>query len=154
MIQEFRTFVARGNVLDLAIAVIIGAAFGKIVSSLTDDVIMPVLGALTGGLDFTAHYIRLGAIPAGFTGDPADYAALKTAGDAMIGYGSFLTACINFVIVAFCIFLLIKAANRASGVKLGQAPATPEDTLLLRDIRDAIKHGSAARASGEFVAAE
>lgn len=138
MFQEFRSFVARGNVLDLAIAVIIGAAFSNIVTSLTDDIIMPIIGAVTGGLDFSSYFIRLGDVPATYTGSAADYAALKKAGVPLLGYGSFLSVVINFVIVAVAVFLLIKAANRAAGMKLGAVPPTPEDTLLLREIRDGL----------------
>ena len=103
MFQEFKTFIARGSVLDLAVGVIIGGAFGKIVGSLTDDILMPVIGKITGGVDFSSKFILLGAIPAKYTGSPADYAALKKAGVAMLGYGSFITAIINFLIMAFVI---------------------------------------------------
>ena len=138
MLQEFRSTVARGNVLDLAIAVIIGTAFSKIVTSLTDDIIMPVIGAVTGGLDFSSYFVRLGDVPATYAGSAADYAALKKAGVPLLGYGSFLSVVISFVIVAAAVFLLIKAANRAAGMKLGAVPPTPEDTLLLREIRDGL----------------
>ncbi|HEY6815737.1 MAG TPA: large conductance mechanosensitive channel protein MscL, partial [Croceibacterium sp.] len=100
MLQEFKAFIARGNVLDLAVAVIIGAAFGAIVTSLTGDVIMPLIGWIFGGADFSNHFILL-SVPAGYDGSTTDYAALKEAGAAMIGYGAFLTALINFVILAF-----------------------------------------------------
>jgi large conductance mechanosensitive channel len=138
MLAEFRAFISRGNVLDLAVAVIIGAAFAAIVSSLTDDLIMPVLGQLLGGLDFSSYFIRLGDIPAGYAGSPTDYAALKKAGVPLLGYGAFLTAIIKFLILAFVIFLLIKAANRAMGRKVEEA-ATAEEILLLREIRDSLK---------------
>jgi large conductance mechanosensitive channel len=138
MLAEFRAFISRGNVLDLAVAVIIGAAFAAIVSSLTDDLIMPVLGQLLGGLDFSSYFIRLGDIPAGYAGSPTDYAALKKAGVPLLGYGAFLTAIIKFLILAFVIFLLIKAANRAMGRKVEKA-ATAEEILLLREIRDSLK---------------
>ena len=111
MLQDFKAFIARGNVLDLAVGVIIGGAFGKIVSSLTDDVIMPLVGKITGGMDFTSQFILLGEIPAKYTGSPTDYAALKKAGVAMLGYGSFITAVINFVIMAFVIFMIVRMAN-------------------------------------------
>ena len=111
MFQEFKAFIARGNVLDLAVAVIIGAAFGTIVTSLTGDVIMPLIGALFGGADFSNYFVLL-SVPEGYAGSLSDYAALKEAGAAMIGYGAFLTAVINFVILAFVIFLLVRAANR------------------------------------------
>jgi large conductance mechanosensitive channel len=138
MLREFRTFIARGNVLDLAVAVIIGAAFAAIVSSLTDDLIMPVLGQLLGGLDFSSYFVRLGEIPAGYTGSPTDYAALKKAGVPLLGYGAFVTAVIKFVILAFIIFLLVKAANRALG-RREEADATAEEILLLREIRDSLR---------------
>src|SRR5690606_9094227 len=99
MFQEFKAFIARGNVLDLAVAVIIGAAFATIVSSLTDEVIMPVVGAIFGGVDFSNFFILLG-VPEGYTGPLNDYSALKEAGAAMIGYGAFVTAVINFLILA------------------------------------------------------
>src|SRR5205085_10667798 len=102
-------FIARGNVMDLAVAVIIGAAFGKIVTSLTDDVIMPVIGKIFGGLDFSSYFVRLGDVPANYAGSLSDYAALKKAGVPLLGYGTFLTAAVNFVIVAFIIFLIIRA---------------------------------------------
>jgi large conductance mechanosensitive channel len=139
MLAEFRQFISRGNVLDLAIAVIIGAAFAAIVSSLTDDVIMPILGQVTGGLDFSSYFVRLGPVPDGYAGSPTDYAALKKAGAPLLGYGAFLTAIIKFLILAFVIFLLIKAANRATGSRIGEPAATAEDTLLLREIRDALR---------------
>lgn len=138
MIQEFKAFIARGNVLDLAVAVIIGAAFGAIVTSLTEDVIMPVIGAIFGGLDFSNYFVRLGAIPATFKGDPTSYAALKEAGVAMIGYGSFITAAINFLIIGFVIFMLVKQANRLMPKK-DDAPAGPSEVELLTEIRDELR---------------
>lgn len=139
MLQEFKAFIARGNVLDLAVAVIIGAAFGKIVASLTEDIIMPLIGAVTGGIDFTSNFIMLSAIPADYVGSLTDYAALKKAGVVLLGYGSFLTAVINFVILAFVIFMLVRAANKAIKPPEAAAPATPEDVLLLTEIRDLLK---------------
>jgi len=141
MLQEFKAFIARGNVLDLAVAVIIGGAFGKIVTSLTDDVIMPVIGKIFGGFDFSSHFIRLGPIPAGYTGSLSDYAALKKAGTPLFGYGAFITQAVNFVILAFIIFLLVKVANRLIEKKPATPAATPEDVLLLREIRDELKAG-------------
>ena len=141
MFREFKEFIARGNVLDLAVAVIIGAAFGAIVTSLTGDVIMPVIGALFGGADFSNHFILL-STPPGYDGSMTDYAALKEAGAAMIGYGAFLTALINFVILAFVIFLLVRYINRLRArFESPAAAAAPvaEDVLLLREIRDAVK---------------
>ena len=139
MLAEFRAFIARGNVLDLAVAVIIGAAFGKIVTSLTDDLIMPVIGYITGGVDFSSHFVLLGPVPEKYTGSLTDYAALKKAGAALFGYGEFITALINFLIIAFVIFLLIRAANRALRMNAGAAAGpTPSETLLA-EIRDELK---------------
>jgi len=140
MFQEFKTFIMRGNVLDLAVGVIIGGAFGKIVGSLTDDVLMPLIGKLTGGMDFSSQFLLLGPIPAKYTGSPGDYAALKKAGVAMLGYGSFITALINFVIMAFVIFLIVRAANKLAP-KPAAAPAGPTEVELLAEIRDALKKG-------------
>ncbi len=138
MMSEFREFIAKGNVLDLAVGVIIGAAFGKIVTSLTEDVIMPIVGAIFGGVDFSSQFIRLGALPAGYAGDPNNYAALKAAGVPMIGYGQLLTELINFLILAFIIFQLVKFANRI--MRRGpDAPAGPTEAELLTEIRDELK---------------
>ena len=141
MFQEFKTFIARGNVLDLAVGVIIGGAFGKIVASLTDDIIMPVLGKITGGIDFSSKFILLGAIPATYKGSDTDYAALKKAGVAMLGYGSFLTAIINFLIMAFVIFQIVRLANKLmpKPEAAPAAPAGPTEVELLAEIRDALK---------------
>jgi large conductance mechanosensitive channel len=142
MLQEFKAFIARGNVLDLAVAVIIGGAFGKIVASLTDDLIMPLIGAITGGVDFSSHFIVLGSIPDSYKGAPTDYAALKAAGVPMLGFGSFVTALINFLIIAFVIFMLVRAANKV--IKPAEAPApagpTPSEALLA-EIRDELRSG-------------
>ena len=140
MLQEFKTFIARGNVKDLAVGVIIGGAIGKIVSSLTDDVLMPLIGKITGGIDFSSKFILLGDIPAKYTGSPTDYAALKKAGVAMLGYGSFITAIINFLIMAFVIFLLVRQANKMMPPPPA-APAGPTEVELLAEIRDALKKG-------------
>jgi large conductance mechanosensitive channel len=139
MLQEFKAFIARGNVLDLAVGVIIGGAFGKIVSSLTDDVIMPVVGLLTGGIDFSSKFVVLGAVPASYTGSLTDYSALKKAGVAMLGYGSFITAVINFLILAFIIFLIVRQANKLTAKPA--EPAAPTEVELLAEIRDALKKG-------------
>ena len=141
---EFKAFIARGNVLDLAIAVIIGAAFATIVTSLTDDVIMPLVGSIFGDMDFSNHFILLGPIPESYHG-PMSYAALKAAGVPMLGYGQFLTALVNFLILAFIIFLLVKMATRAMRTRQEgpDAPAAPaEEVLLLREIRDSLKRGA------------
>lgn len=140
MFQEFKAFIARGNVLDLAVGVIIGAAFGKIVSSLTDDILMPVIGKLTGGMDFTNKFIMLGEVPADYKGSLGDYAALKAAGVPLLGYGAFVTALINFLIMAFVIFLIVRQANRLMPPPPA-APAGPSEVDLLTEIRDALKKG-------------
>jgi large conductance mechanosensitive channel len=142
MLGEFRDFVARGNVLDLAVAVIIGAAFATIATSLTDDVIMPVVGAIFGGLDFSSYFILLGPIPEGYGGSPTDYAALKAAGVPVLGWGQFLTVLINFLILAFIIFLLIRWASRLTAKKEeapAEAAADPAELVLLREIRDELR---------------
>jgi large conductance mechanosensitive channel len=133
MLSEFKAFIARGNVLDLAVGVIIGAAFGKIVSALTDDVIMPVIGLVTGGTDFTNNYTVLaGEAPAGAT-----LAAAKAAGATVMAWGSFLTAVIQFLILAFVIFLIVRQAN-----KIMPPPAAgPTEVDLLTEIRDSLKKG-------------
>ncbi len=139
MLNEFKAFISKGNVLDLAVAVIIGGAFGTIVTSLTQDVIMPVVGAIFGGLDFSALFVRLGPVPEGYAGSLTDYAALKEAGVPMLGYGAFVTAAINFLILAFIIFLLVRTANKLI-VRKEEAPAGPsEEVVLLREIRDSLK---------------
>ena len=137
MFHDFKAFIAKGNVMDLAVAVIIGAAFGAIVTSLTGDIIMPVVGAIFGGADFSNHFILL-STPAGYAGSMTDYAALKEAGAAMIGYGAFLTAVINFVILAFVIFLLVRWTSRIVK-KADDAPAGPSEVDLLTEIRDELK---------------
>ena len=141
MMTEFRDFVARGNVLDLAVGVIIGAAFGKVVTSLTDDLIMPVIGFLTGGTDFSSKFIVLGAIPDTYKGSLTDYAALKAAGVAMLGYGAFITAIISFLLMAFVIFQIVRSANKMMPAKAEApaAPAGPSEVDLLTEIRDALK---------------
>jgi large conductance mechanosensitive channel len=139
LITEFKTFINRGNVMDLAVGVIIGGAFATITKSLTDDLIMPVVGYLFGGADFSGYFIRLGDLPAGFKGNPDSYADLKAAGVAMFGWGEFLTVFVNFLILAFIIFLLVKAVNKLMPKpETGPAP-TPEEVVLLREIRDSLK---------------
>lgn len=142
MFQDFKAFINKGNVVDLAVAVIIGAAFGKIVSSLTDDIIMPVIGYLTGGLDFSSHFLRLGAIPADFVGSATSYADLKKAGVPLIGFGQFITVAVNFLIIAFVVFLLVRFVqrlNRAEKAKPTAPAAPPEDVVLLREILAELK---------------
>jgi large conductance mechanosensitive channel len=141
MIAEFKNFIARGNVLDLAVAVIIGAAFAKITSSLAEDIIMPVVGWLFGGLDFSSYFIRLGAIPAGYAGSLDNYAQLKEAGVPLLGYGQFVTVTVNFVILAFVIFLIVRAANRMVA-KAEAKPSGPSEVQLLTEIRDALQKRS------------
>jgi large conductance mechanosensitive channel len=136
MLKEFRDFIARGNVLDLAVAVIIGAAFATITASLTDDIIMPVVGAIFGGLDFSNYFTVLGPIPDGFRGNPESYADLKAAGVALLGWGQFVTVVINFLILAFIIFLIVRWANR---MRKPEAAAGPSEVELLTEIRDELK---------------
>ncbi|RVQ66911.1 large conductance mechanosensitive channel protein MscL [Croceicoccus ponticola] len=112
MFGEFRKFIARGNVLDLAVGVIIGAAFGKITTSLTESIIMPLIGAVFGSVDFSNKFIMLGSVPAGYDGALDNYAALKEAGVPMIGYGDLITQMLNFLIIAFALFLLVRGVNR------------------------------------------
>ncbi len=138
MVQEFKTFIARGNVLELAVGVIIGAAFGRIVTSLTDSVIMPVVGWLFGGMDFSNYFVRLGAIPANYAGEPNNYAQLKEAGVPMIGYGDFITQLVNFAILAWIIFLIVKAVNKAAPPR-AEAPMGPSEVELLAEIRDELR---------------
>ncbi len=145
MLKDFRDFAVKGNVVDLAVAVIIGAAFGRIVDSLVKDIIMPVVGAIFGGLDFSNYFVRLGAVSPEQQakighGAPFSYKELTDAGVAVLGYGNFITIAINFVILAFIIFWMVKAITRVKGAPAVLPPAaTPEDTLLLREIRDALK---------------
>lgn len=140
MFKEFKEFIARGNVLDLAVAVIIGGAFGTIVTSLTEEVIMPLVGAIIGGADFSNYFVLL-SVPEGYAGAMDDYAALKEAGAAMIGYGSFISAVINFLILAFVIFLLVRMANRLMKQQEEAAPppAGPSEIDLLTEIRDELR---------------
>jgi large conductance mechanosensitive channel len=140
MLKDFRDFAVKGNVIDLAVAVIIGAAFGKIVDSLVKDLIMPVIGRIFGGLDFTNSFIMLGPPPAGYSG-PMTYDALTKAGVPLLAYGNFITVIINFIILAFVIFWMVR---QLTSVKKKIDPASavapvPEDVLLLREIRDALK---------------
>ena len=138
MLSEFKAFIAKGNVLDLAVAVIIGAAFGTIATSLTGDIIMPIVGAIFGGLDFSSHFVVLGAIPDTYAGNPASYAELKAAGVPVLGWGQFVTVVINFIILAFIIFLLVRYANRM--MRKGEdGPAGPSEVDLLTEIRDELR---------------
>ena len=139
MFKEFGDFIKRGNVLDLAVAVIIGAAFGKIVSSLTDDIIMPVIGRVTGGLDFSGYFLMLGTVPESYRGSLSDYAALKKAGVPLLGYGEFVTVAVQFLIVAFIIFLIVRAVNRAVPTAPPAPAQEPADLTVLKEIRDALR---------------
>jgi len=139
MMSEFREFAVKGSVVDLAVGVIIGGAFGKIVDSLVKDLIMPVVGAIFGGLDFSQWFIVLRQPPASYTG-PMTYEALTKAGVPLFAYGNFITIAINFVILAFIIFLMVRAINRLRRNEPPPAPAAPpEEIMLLREIRDAVK---------------
>lgn len=141
LLGEFREFAVKGNVVDLAVGVIIGAAFAKIVDSLVGDVVMPVIGRIVGKLDFSNLFWVLGEVPAG---TPMTLDALKKAGVPVLAWGNFVTVAVNFVILAFVIFLMVKQVNR---LRRAHAPAAaaaepappPEDVLLLREIRDSLK---------------
>ena len=138
MLKEFREFALKGNVVDLAIGVIIGAAFGKIVDSLVGDVFMPIIGALTGGLDFSNYFVLLKGSAAAA---PQTYAKAKEVG-ATLGYGQFITVAINFIIIAFILFLVVKGMNRLKKAEAAAPSAPPEPTkteLLLTEIRDLLK---------------
>ena len=137
MMQEFREFAIKGNAIDLAVGVIIGAAFGKIVDSIVGDLIMPVMGRILGGLDFSSYYIPL-------SGQAADLslAEAKKAG-AVLAYGNFITILVNFILLAFIIFMMVRQINRLKKADESAAPAAPaeppEDVQLLREIRDSLK---------------
>ena len=139
MMSEFKEFALKGNVMDLAVGVIIGAAFGKIVDSMVADLIMPLVGAVVGNLDFSSMYVVLGSIPAGVG---TNLAEMKKAGVPVFAYGNFITIAVNFIILAFIIFMMVKQMNRLKR-EVPPAPvapvATPEDILLLRQIRDSLK---------------
>ena len=139
MIQEFREFAIKGNVIDLAVGIIIGAAFGKIVESVVGDLIMPIVGAIVGKIDFSNLFVVIGSVPAG-TAITLD--ALKKAGVPVLAYGSFITVAVNFAILAFIIFLMVKQINRMKKETPAAVPAPAvigEDVMLLREIRDSLK---------------
>ena len=136
--KEFREFAVKGSVVDLVVGVIIGAAFGKIVDSLVKDLIMPVVGRVFGGLDFSNQFVILGSLPPGYNG-PMTYEALVKAGVPLLAYGNFLTVLLNFVILAFIIFLMVRQINRLKRHEEPAAPAAKEELLVLREIRDALK---------------
>ncbi|MBA4175904.1 MAG: large conductance mechanosensitive channel protein MscL [Leptothrix sp. (in: Bacteria)] len=138
--SEFKEFAVKGNVIDLAVGVIIGGAFGKIVDSLVKDLIMPIVGRIFGGLDFSNYFVALSAPPVNFTG-PQTLEALTKAGVPVLAYGSFITVAVNFAILAFIIFMMVRQINRLKKQTPAApvaAPATPEEVLLLRQIRDAL----------------
>ncbi len=134
MMKEFRAFAVRGNVVDLAVGIIIGGAFGKIVDSLVNDIVMPLISTLLGGrIDFTNLFIVLGAVPENV---PRTFDALKKAGIPIFAYGNFITILINFILLAFVIFQMVKIINRIRDEEPKPTPPTPEDIVLLREIRD------------------
>jgi large conductance mechanosensitive channel len=136
--SEFREFAVKGSVVDLAVGVIIGAAFGKIVDSFVKDIIMPVIGLATGGLDFSNLFVMLANPPPGYSG-PMTYDALTKAGVPLLAYGNFTTIVLYFVILAFIVFLMVRAINRLRRRELPPPPAPPEELVLLREIRDALR---------------
>lgn len=139
VMQEFKEFAIKGNVIDLAVGVIIGAAFGKIVDSVVRDLIMPVIGAVVGKLEFSNLFLVLGEVPLGVA---STLDGLKKAGIPVLAYGNFITVAVNFTILAFIIFFMVKQINRLKKAQV-QAPVlaavTPEDVVLLREIRDSLK---------------
>ena len=137
MMSEFKEFALKGNVMDLAVGVIIGAAFGKIVDSVVNDLIMPIVGAIFGNLDFSSMFKVLGKVPEGTAMNLAD---LKKAGVPVFAYGNFITIAVNFAILAFIIFLMVKQMNKMKKAEAAATPApTPDEVLLLREIRDSLK---------------
>jgi large conductance mechanosensitive channel len=137
LMQDFKKFAMRGNVIDLAVGVIIGAAFGKIVDSLVNDLIMPLIGRIVGKLDFSNLFIQLAEAPAGV---PHTLVDLKKAGVPVFAYGNFITVAVNFLILAFIVFLMVRAITRMIDANPPAAAAeTPENILLLREIRDSLK---------------
>lgn len=139
MVQEFKEFAVKGNVIDLAVGVIIGGAFGKIVDSVVADLIMPVVGLVFGKLDFSNLFVVLGTVPPGV---PNTLDALRKAGVPVLAYGNFITIAVNFIILAFIIFMMVKQINRLKRSVPAPAPAapvTPEDIVLLREIRDSLR---------------
>ena len=135
---EFKEFATKGNVVDLAVGVIIGAAFSKIVDSLVKDLIMPIVGRIFGGLDFSNYFVVLAPPPPNYTG-PMTYEALTKAGVPLFAYGNFLTVLLNFLILAFIIFLMVKQINRMKAAEPAVPAAVAEEVQLLREIRDSLK---------------
>ncbi len=136
--SEFREFAIKGNAIDLAVGVIIGGAFGKIVDSIVKDLVMPIIGRVIGNVDFSNLYVMLGTPPANYAG-PMTYEALSKAGVPIFAYGNFITVAINFLILAFVIFLMVRAINRLKREEPKAPPPVAEDVVLLREIRDALK---------------
>lgn len=137
IVSEFKEFAVKGNAMDLAVGVIIGAAFGKIVDSIVKDLIMPLVGAISGGFDFSNLFIALDSVPAGTA---MTLAGLREANVPVFAYGNFLTILLNFIILAFIVFIIVKQINRLKKEAPPPAPAaTPEDIVLLREIRDSLK---------------
>jgi large conductance mechanosensitive channel len=138
VLKEFREFAVKGNVVDLAVGIIIGGAFGKIVDSLVNDIVMPVISSLFGGkIDFTNLFIVLGNVPDGV---PRTFDALKKAGIPIFAYGNFITISINFILLAFVIFKMVKMVNRIRSAEAPPRAVTPEDIILLREIRDSLQY--------------
>ena len=136
--SEFKEFAAKGNVVDLAVGVIIGAAFAKIVDSLVKDIVMPIVGRIFGGLDFSNYFVLLATPPANYNG-PMTYEALTKAGVPLLAYGNFISVVINFLILAFIIFVMVKQVNRLRSATPPPAAVATEEILLLREIRDAVR---------------
>jgi large conductance mechanosensitive channel len=138
VLKEFREFAVKGNVVDLAVGIIIGGAFGKIVDSLVNDIVMPVISSLLGGkIDFTNLFVVLGSVPDGI---PRTFDALKKAGIPIFAYGNFITISINFILLAFVIFQMVKVVNRIRAAEAPPPAVTPEDIILLREIRDSLQN--------------
>ncbi|MCJ7421889.1 large conductance mechanosensitive channel protein MscL [Sphingomicrobium astaxanthinifaciens] len=145
MFADFKKFIAKGNVIDLAVAVIIGGAFALITKALTDDIIMPLVGVVFGGLDFSNYFTLLGPVPEGYEGSLTNYSELKEAGAAVLGWGAFLTTVLNFLILGFIIFLLVRWVKKViEAIEREEeaapaAPKGPTEVELLQDIRDELK---------------
>jgi large conductance mechanosensitive channel len=139
MMKEFKEFALKGNVFDLAVGVIVGAAFGKIVDSAVKDVIMPVIGKIVGNIDFSSMFFVLGTIPADFKGSTTSYGDLTKAGVNLFAYGNFLTIVLNFLILAFIVFQMVRMYSKLKKAEPVAEVVTPEEVALLREIRDSLK---------------
>ena len=149
VLKEFREFAVKGNVVDLAVGIIIGGAFGKIVDSLVNDIVMPVISSLFGGkIDFTNLFIVLGNVPDGV---PRTFDALKKAGIPIFAYGNFITISINFILLAFVIFQMVKVVNRIRAAEAPPPAVTPEDIILLREIRDSLQNKKGSWSQGTYL---